>query len=399
MHGQALRRIEGATFRANPDYELVLFDRLSPEQRGILDGLRKDPDFYGVLRPRGTPDLGIKSVCRDTALLYLTLREPGPLPDYVRGMLGERCNQEIAELVLDGVLEIEREGAFVTRADAYAMIYGDAPAAAEGGVIARLSREALRYAQDLEIDEALRLSARLYFYNRLPASPEWRRRLPSPEAVAAQLCLQPGGPAGLRLERDWSPVALEPPFDGWLIWKRRRRRVAPEGAPSTYKLYVSPRCEALREAFPATVEVASALKAPRFKVGKDVYGLLRPDKIVVYFERFEEVQEAADRLRQRLGGCPAHGVPFTAELAGEGLLSWGTDPPPERQTLDWQERESWRLWLTNRLATALLAARAARSRVVEPWQFALERVRLEGVDTQRWTPARSIWRDGVPEQE
>jgi hypothetical protein len=365
----------------------------------VLEGLRNDARFYGVLRPVGTSELGIKSVCRDTALLYLTLREPGPLPGYVRGMLGERCNQEIAELVLDGVLEIERDGSFVTRADAYEMIYGEAPVAETGGVIARLSREALRYAQDLEIAEALRLSARMYFYNRLPASPEWRRRLPTPEAVAEQLGMQPGGPAGSLLDRDWSPVALEPPFDGWLVWRRQGRRAAREESPFTYKLYVSPRCEALREAFPATVEVASALKAPRFKVGKDVYGLLRPDKIVVYCDRFEEVQEAADRLQQRLSGCPAHGVPFTAELAGEGLLSWGTDPPRGRQALDWQERESWRLWLTNRLATALLAAKAAQSRAVEPWQFALERVRLEGVDTQSWTPARSIWREDSPEQE
>ena len=397
MHRQALKPIEGATFRANPDYELVLFDRLPPEQQAILDGLRRDPDFYGVLRPRGATDLGIKSVCRDTALLYLTLREPGPLPNYVRGMLGGRCNQEVAELVLDGVLEIERDGAFVTRADAYELIYGTGPSTADGGVIARLSREALRYAQDLEIGEAVRLSARLYFYNRLPASPAWRRRLPSAAAVADYLGLQAGGPIASLLEREWSPVALEPPFDGWLIWRRQRRGGAE--SPSTYKLYVSPGCDALREAFAATVEVASALGAPRFKVGKDVYGLLRPDKIVVYFDRFEPLREAADRLQRRLDGCPAHGVPFTAELAGGGLLSWGTDPPRPRQALDWQERESWRLWLTNRLATALLAAKGARSRAVEPWQFALERVRLEGVDTRTWTPDGAIWRDDGPAPE
>jgi hypothetical protein len=184
-----------------------------------------------------------------------------------------------------------------------------------------------------------------------------------------------------------------------MVWRARRKRDALAAPAFTYKLYVSPRCEALPDAFLATMEVASALKAPRFKVGKDVYGLLRPDKIVVYFDRLEQVQEAADRLQRRLGGCPAHGVPFTAELAGDGLLSWGTDPPRERQALDWQERESWRLWLTNRLATALLAAKAARSQAVEPWQFALQRVGLEGVDTQSWTPAQSIWREAGLEQE
>jgi hypothetical protein len=399
MHRRPLKLIEDAIFRANPDYELVLFDRLPPEQRDMLGGLRKDPDFYGVLRARGASDLGIKSVCRETALLYLTLREPGPLPEYVRAMLGDRCNREIAELVLDGVLEIERDGAFVARADAYEVIYGARPDVAEGGAIARLSREALKYAQALEIAEGLRLSARLYFYNRLPAGPEWHRRFPTPEAVAEHLGVRPGGPAAAPLDRDWSPVPQEPPLDGWLIWKRRRRRQSATDSRFTYKLYVSPRCEALREALLATVDAATTLDAPRFKVGKDVYGLLRPDKIVVYFDRFEEVKEAADRLRDRLDGCPAHGVPFTAELGDDGLLSWGTDPPRDLQALEWQERESWRLWLTNRLATALLAAKSARSPTVEPWQFALERVRLEGVDTQTWTPARSIWLEDKPERE
>ena len=44
--------------------------------------VRKDPDFYGILRPRPgeAAALGVKSVDRETALLFLTLREPGPLP-------------------------------------------------------------------------------------------------------------------------------------------------------------------------------------------------------------------------------------------------------------------------------------------------------------------------------
>jgi hypothetical protein len=73
---------------------------------------------------------------------------------------------------------------------------------------------------------------------------------------------------------------------------------------------------------------------------------------------------------------------------------------------------SWRLWLTNRLARALIAAVAAPSsalplpgvsgaaglagaaagETMEPWRFAVERLRLEGVDTDSWTPGGSLWR-------
>ena len=37
-------------YRANPDFELLLYDRLPPEQQKALEDLRDDPDFYGLLR-------------------------------------------------------------------------------------------------------------------------------------------------------------------------------------------------------------------------------------------------------------------------------------------------------------------------------------------------------------
>ena len=44
--------IEGATFRANLGYELVLLDRLATHERELLGEAALDPDLYGVLRPR-----------------------------------------------------------------------------------------------------------------------------------------------------------------------------------------------------------------------------------------------------------------------------------------------------------------------------------------------------------
>jgi hypothetical protein len=99
-----------------------------------------------------------------------------------------------------------------------------------------------------------------------------------------------------------------------------------------------------------------------------------------------------------LAGCPAQGVPFTAQMTEDGLISRGIDPPPDNALPGWMERESWRLWVTNRLATAILAATPERGGGMEPWQFALRRMRLEGVDTATWTPSDRIW-DGVAEGE
>jgi hypothetical protein len=400
MSEVALRNILDAEFRANPEYQLVLFDRLLPEQQDALRDLTKDPDFYGVLIAQEDNARNMKSVCRDTALLLFTLSQPGPLPAYVRATLGEKCNRAVAELVLDGVLEIGREGQFVCGSEAYDLIYGERPVGDAKGSLARLAQAALEYGQALDIDESAKLSARLYFYNRLPLSPRWKRRFPGPDAVAAYLGIE-GGSANRRLlEGRWTRMKLSPPFDGWFQWESRTSRMPEAEAGQGYKLYVSPHPEFVRDAFQTVLEILPETSAHHFKVGNDAAGLLRPDKIVVYFWKFEELQAAAKQIAERLVGCPAQAVPFTAGISSqdEGLLSWGIDPPREKGALAWQERESWRLWITNRLATALLTAKRAQTGGIEPWRFALERLRLEHVDTETWTPLTSFTRAAMVEE-
>ncbi|HEY0783306.1 MAG TPA: hypothetical protein VGE98_12680, partial [Thermoanaerobaculia bacterium] len=132
----------------------MLFDRLSEGERTLLAELRREPGFYGVLRPRGGASSGaakgaltVKAVDRDTALLLFTLREPGPLPAYALEQFGHEAGRAVARLVADGVLEIARGDGFVSGAAArpfFANGDGDG-ALVEGGRIARLSHEALRY--------------------------------------------------------------------------------------------------------------------------------------------------------------------------------------------------------------------------------------------------------------
>ena len=390
-----LQAILGGTFRANPAYELVLYDRLAPAERELLAGLAREPGFYGVLRPRGgAAALGSRSVDRETALLLLTLAEPAPLPGYVRGMFGEGRGDEeaartVARLVADGVLEVATGEGFASGAAALPLFAGPEPG--EGGALAALSRDALRYAQELPTGEPLRLSAALYGYNRRPLTPRWRCLLPDAAALPRVL-----GTGSAAFARRWEAL---PPAPGWISWRARgasRLERGPEGG-ATYKLYVSPLPEAIATeagggCFPALAEALAAARVMQWKVGADAAGLLRPDKVVAYFPRFEALARAAETLSGALAGLPAHGVPFTAEIAGGGLLSWGVDPP-RGEGLPWSGgMESWRLWLTHRLARALLSARAESS-PVEPWRFARERLRLEGVDPATWAPAATIFRE------
>jgi hypothetical protein len=421
--------------RANPAFRLVLFDRLPAGQRRQLAGLARDPEHYGVLRPRRGTGLGLKAVDRETALLFLTLARPAPLPSYVRSRLGDAgAALALARLVADGVLEIERAPAgFVSGAAAMSLF---AATAAAGGRLAELSRAALRHGQELartlREPEPLHLSLRLYGYNRLPVTPRWRRALPDAAAVRRHLGIAVGGRWQPLLERHWreAPAAGDEP---WLRWHRWRPAAGGAQSPAaavasatasrdapTYKLYVSPAPSDLPEAFGAVLDGLAAVGAPGFKVGADAGGLLRPDKIVAYFETFERLAAAAGALTERLAGVAPHGVPFTSEIAAGGLLSWGVDPPAAAGfgLLGGDGRMSWRLWLTNRLARALIAAvaasgslagtvdaadaagarsgspvaAAAAGETMEPWRFAMERLRLEGIDTDSWTPGGGLWR-------
>jgi hypothetical protein len=369
--------------RANPEYELVLFDRLSEIEQQALNGLNKDPDCYGILRPRASGTLTIKAASRDAALLFFTLQNPGPLPRYVEQSLGAECERTISQMVLDGILEIEIGERMLSGPAAHPYICDTDPAIEQETFLSALSRRALQYAGTLDVSDAAALSMRLYNYNRLPASRRWRELLPDEAAVERHLGIQNGAQVlkhWTRLDSDKAP---------WLAWQSRRGTLRSNRSGSTYKLYVSPGCSALGEAFQAVAAAANESAAHHFKVGNNVYGLLRPDKMVLYFHHFPDLQETAHKIMGKLSNCPVHGVPFTAELAGDGLLSWGIDPPAER-TVPWLERESWRQRVTNQLATALLLAKSSGVTELPPWRFAIERLRLEGVETQTWTPSRSL---------
>ena len=381
-----MRDLTTASFRANPAYELVVLDRLTTAERARA-GDSVPGDLYGVLRPlRGSP-LEWRTVSRETALLLFTLRDPAPIPEYVRRDLGHDAVHTVARLVLDGVLEIAHDGAFLSGAAAHALVTGPS-ATRERGRNARLSLDALQYAEVLDDLPIADLALRLYLYGRRPLTPDWQRRLSTETAVQDFLGLLETGPLHKMLRTSWFETPSgERPY--WRMW--RPRRIDPGAHERGYKLYVSPDCEGVPAALLALSEtLADAPGVRGFKVGRDLAGLCRPDKIVAYFSRFEDLQAAAARLQGVLAGSRPHGVPFTAGVTVDGLLSWGIDPPAVGVS-GARPRRSWRLWLVDRLAEYLCAARTSALNGVAPWQFALDRLRMDGVDPDTWVPASRIW--------
>ncbi|HEX6088511.1 MAG TPA: hypothetical protein VF266_28530 [Thermoanaerobaculia bacterium] len=373
-------------FRSSPDVELRQLGELAPEQRQAFAELESDPDFYGLFVPRPPLAMNLKSVGRQTAELFRALATPAPLDESLLH------DEEIVDLVLDGILEVEHGPHFVSGADAFSIVCpmwgGLQPASQRAEARSTLlSREALLYAQDLEGADPQTLSTALYLFNRIPLTPFWKSRFSSAEAILAHLGADRGSLRAL-LEREWTASAAG---RGWIQWSSRTSSRRDWG-DVTWKLYVSVRPERIRDAFEIVARVLAGFPGVPFKIGDSASGLLRSDKLVTYFRTREELDAAAAILGRELAGCEAQGVPFSAGLDESGLLSWGVDPPEDERVLRWLGRDSWRSWLVKRLGAALAIAKCARREdAVEPWRFAIERARRHGIDVDTWTPSATLW--------
>jgi hypothetical protein len=378
--------IASAEYRAGSAYRFVPVDRLTAAEQAAVGDLENDPEIYAVLVPLSAGAQTAKAIDQQIALVYLTLRDPGPLPSAMRAALGDELPAAVARLVLDGILEIRNGEDFVSGPDAAALLNIDTEPSTPRGRLAQLSLQALQYGQHLDIEDVQTLAVRLYAFNRHALTPAWDRRLGTREATARHLGLADNGSApspspGWVAQRDTTESS-------WIAWRSSVPSVTDRDNPG-YKLYVSPQPSTVAESLRITSEVVHKRRAHGLKVGADVHGLLRPDKIVAYFASFEDLGEAASSLAPRLAGIPAQGVPFTAEITPDGLLSWGVDPPRPAEELSWTGA-SWRLWVVGRLASALVAARTA-SNAGEPWRYALERIALEGIDASTWVPSQGVF--------
>ena len=363
---------------------MVLFDHLTAAEQQALQALAGDPDCYGILRSRTEPRLTVKAVSRDTALLLLTLQTPSLLPRYALAALGESFDSVIGRMILDGILEIESNGTMLSGPAARELVFDERNSAPPQRPIAALSQRAIEYAAQLETTDAAALSSRLYMYNRIPASTRWRRVLSDLAAVETYLGIR-GDNVSRHLENSWSRLDSDSNTSGWIAWQSTRQTHA-HAVPIVYKLYISPSCDEVRAAFPTVARTVAQSRAFHLKVGNDAYGILRPDKIVAYFRELADLETTATILLEKLDGCSPHGVPFTAEIGGDGLLSWGIDPPADERSVPWLARESWRSRICNRLATALVLAKTAGEAVSSITRFAMERLSFEGIDTKTWVP-------------
>ena len=387
--GPAGPDIRGHTYRLNPGYEVVPAERLSASHGVALADAESGRDFYGVLLPRQGSGLEPRSISADTALLLLTLQVPGPLPAYSMRQSGFAMAEVVHRLVLDRVLQVFDGGGFVCGPAAMPLF----PASGTGTRVGDLAIAALEYAQELTWLNERDLSFRIYLYGRQPITPALSRHFGTPAALKRHLGLDVPGPVQRIIGNGWRHLPEKAgQRAAWWQWIRTVSAASnPTADRPTYKLYVSPSVEEARGVLESVAALlATSRGSTGFKVGAGLEGICRPDKIVVYFPNFEDLQGFGWALADRIRGCPAHGVPFSADVLGEKLLTWGIDPPATWGNGQ-NRRTSWRMWLAGRLAEYLIAGSGPEAGAQPLWQFALTRLRLSGIDTDTWIPSGMSW--------
>lgn len=370
--------LESAVFRANPRYSLKPWNRLGQLPGPVLQASEPRDGSFGLLISKAGIRVPVREASIDVALIFLALQDPGPIPPPLAfASSGRRCD-EIARLLLDDVIELATQEGFIGGLEACVCLGLTCEDSAPVGRLAQISREALRYGARLQIDDPVILARRLYLYYRWPPRPGTAQI----DGVRETLTFLGLGDRAARdhCEHGWD---ISSAGGEWLVFARRAPNRPAERSPC--KLYVSPRSAALPTVFIRLTDALFAAGAEQFKVGVGTAGLLRPDKIVAYFGTRDDLVAAVAPVRRALAGVPTHGVPFSAELADAGLLSWGMDP--RGASTAWGA--SWRQWITTVLASAMIGE--ASSCADERCTRALARLRLEGVDPATFSPAAE-WR-------
>jgi hypothetical protein len=358
--GDVSQASEPPRLRTNPHVRLVPDPATLPGGKRHLGGVG---DQFGLaLVEVDTGPQSMHAIDCDTALLLYSLMLPGTIPEFAAP--GTQADPGvIRRLLLDELLEIETAtGGFVHGHDAVAI--HEATSLIKRQCDA-LSWDALRWASRLPLTDSLSIVAALYSFHCEPNSSTTRRIFGNGEDTHRTLCLD--YLANWRLN----------PADGWWILRPNPAQAPPQPLDhgSLFKLYVSPKSAEVLDVIPVVARTLAG-RAVQFKVGRQLLGVLRPDKIVAYFTDRELLAETAEELAGELVGVGAHGVPFTAPLGSDRLLSWAADPP----------RTSWRHWVCSQSAEALLSARPTASSPDQIVERVLQTLAALGVNLATFSP-------------
>ena len=371
-------------FRAANLYRLKEWNQLDSHQKESLSHLQDESEVYGVFQPV-IPSQNVfnKVAYREIALLYFHLQHANKLPHYLIFSGEQKINETIAAMLLDGIIEIEWAGKFVSGPHALPAIYDD-DVMSETHLrtyLSRLSYKAIYYAWMLNDADERSIASRLYTFNTVPWDTSMKTTFLKKNSVQEFLFSGTDDNAINTLTERWHSTITEK--NEWLSWSRKMpENFIDDPSQGIFKLYISPVVNDLPGVLLKSVPIIDASDAVSFKIGNTLPGLLRPDKMVVYFYSKESLFKTAGTLIDVLKHYAAQGVPFSVQLDDNGLLSWGEDPPEGQQNLD----GSWRTVISDKLAALLAQAKENKLSWDRTIAYIEATMQSKGIDIRNWDP-------------
>ena len=306
----------------------------------------------------------IQEIDQDTALLLLSMKAENFLPNFLFTPNDTKFDSCLNDLILAELLEVKIGNTFVSGISAINKLSPNPRAictkSTESNVMTEISHTAIKAAVNLNLSHQQSLTNFLYAYNTIPASQNKRTTLDDDRTY-------------LRLNKIDPFWILNDTIEGWYYFKHPTKYAA----KSKYKLYINPKPSHLTDTLCIVSETLKVFDVISFKVGKGSRGILRPDKLVAYFDSIEILMEAAKVLQKKLKDVPAHPVPFTALYDEKGLITWGMDPKTEKD-----ERKSWRQWIIEKLTNSIVNTSEKNAK----YDTALTSLSIEGINPSTFRP-------------
>jgi hypothetical protein len=248
-----------------------------------------------------------------------------------------------------------------------------------------MSEAAIRHAVRLPIMDILSLTERLYSYNSEPVFHSGL--LAHTESEVKQL-------VGAAFSDTSTPRPAPSDNPGWHMFYPVNPSEDRAETAQHYKLYISPVVQDLPRCLSRLATILPRLRFQAWKVGRFTYGISRPDKICLYFGSLTDAQSAAQVLSGEMQEIRQQGVPFTERQDNVGLISLAMDPPRQTARSVFSTQNSWRLWVSRKIATAVILAKQSPDYPLSPEQSALWTMQFLGVEPETWRIHNSnFWRN------
>lgn len=374
-------------FRPGTAYRLLEWNQLDDARKRLLAALQDESELYGIFEPVDrTGGHVAKTAYQEAALLYLHLQQCSTLPHYLSLQDPRQINERIATLVLDGIIEMEWDGKFVSGTGAVSCIYGETMNAWSHlpNYLSELSYNAIYYTWSLQDKDYTSLTSRLYSFNTTPLDASQKTLFYKKHSVTDFIFSQCKEEVKLTMNDNWNLDAAKN-TKAWISWNRNHTDENYSETYTVYKLYISPLLDELPGVFAKSLPIITNSQAFSFKVGATLQGLLRPDKMVVYFFSENAMLKTASLIMEKITGHTPQGVPFSFQLDSTGLLSSGED------SLDGgtnnADGESWRAEITSQLARLLVQSATDHLSWNQTLDFIHAMMEQKGIDTRCWNIA------------